>query len=849
MIINKNKFTPEQIKAINAEGDLIVVSANAGSGKTSVLVERVINKLLNKHKLKDFLIVTFTNAAADEMKERTKNRILEESTKNVNILSELENLDSAFICTIDSFCMYVVRKNMGQIGIFGNSKQEFFPASLGKKTMENHYNISNSEFKIAESPEKYSTKLPYNFNYDFKIADEKDIETIRFEAINLIFEEIYKNNDPELIKFINNFSGEVNEDKIIKFIHKWLDFSANIADINEYIKNSIKNFEIPFEDTKIYKFLIQYIKNQIEFIIDLLKQAIKICELNDELKEKYISTFETNCLNLKNILKDCDLFDIIQKIKKFNFEKLRPAKQCEEKEKIKKILDKCKKIMNNFKKISLNNNFELKNTAKIFLYICKQIDKKIYEIKLKKNIFEFSDIEKIAYQILKNKKLKINFEEIIIDEFQDINDIQNKIFNLITKKMFIVGDYKQSIYGFRGAEPEIFELKKRKVGCKNINLTKNFRSRKEILDFINNYFEKHMTKYISEIEYNKNEKLICGANFIDKGDNCIEIIENIFDNSENKEEIKCDFICNKIKFMINNKFKINKNGEKIDVNLSDFCIMCRNFSKYSKILFDKFKINNIKFKTNDASDFLNSQETKFLIAMLRVLDNRYSEIALTEAMLNDFFGFEICEILTIKQKYNNLNLYNSIKKYSETSDFLSQKCIHLIKYLDNLNKNNLNKIVIDLIYDLENKFGRNVYYDKFLQMTNEFIKNNNVINIENLIDYILNNKNFDVLNNFNHEDAVLITSVHKAKGKEFPVCFLLDSSSKNIDNSLIFDLNLGIALKIRENNSMLENSNIFWSGAQIYKKYKEKSEELRVLYVALTRAKEKLFIISDNFEK
>ncbi|MBR0183917.1 MAG: UvrD-helicase domain-containing protein, partial [Clostridia bacterium] len=761
MNINKKKFTPEQIKAINAEGDLIVVSANAGSGKTSVLVERIVNKLLSKHKLKDFLIVTFTNAAADEMKERIKNRILEESAKNVSILSELENLDSAFICTIDSFCMYVVRKNISQIGTFGNSKQEFFPAMLGKKTMGNPYNISNP---------------------DFKIADEKDIETIRFEAINLIFEEIYKNNDPELIKFINNFSGEVNEDKIIKFIHKWLDFSANIADINEYIGNSIKNFEIPFEDTKIYKFLIQYIKNQIEFIIDLLKQAIKICELNDELKEKYISTFETNCLNLKNILKDCDLFDIIQKIKKFNFEKLRPAKQCEEKEKIKKILDKCKKIINNFKEISLNNNFELKNTAKIFLYICKQIDKKIYEIKLKKNIFEFSDIEKIAYQILKNKKLEINFKEIIIDEFQDINDIQNKIFDLIAKKMFIVGDYKQSIYGFRGAEPEIFELKKRKVGCKNINLTKNFRSRKEILDFINNYFEKHMTKYISEIEYNKNEKLICGANFIDKDSNCIEIVKNIYNNNENKEEKECDFICNKIKLMISDNFKINKNGEKVDIKLSDFCIMCRNFSKYSKILFDKFKINNIKFKTNDASDFLNSQETKFLIAMLRVLDNRYSEIALTEVILNDFFGFEICEILTIKQKYNNLNLYNSIKKYSETSDFLSQKCIHLIKYLNNLNKNNLYKIIIDLIYDLENKFGRNVYYDKFLQMTNEFIKNNNVINIENLIDYILNNKNFDVLNNFNHEDAVLITSVHKAKGKEFPVCFLLDSSSKNIDN-------------------------------------------------------------------
>ena len=800
MKINKNKFTQEQLEAISAEGDLIVVSANAGSGKTSVLVERVINKLLNKYKLKDFLIVTFTNAAANEMKERIKNRILEESTRNINILSELENLDDAFICTIDSFCMNIFRRNAYQFGIAR----------------------------------------------DFKIADEQDIKNIRFEAINSVFEEIYKNNDSELIKFISNFSSEVNEDKVIKFINKWLDFSANIADINKYIENSLKNFEIPFEDTKICKFLTKYIKNQIEFIINLLKQAIEICEFNNALKEKYIPAIVTSYFNLENILKKYDLLDIIQEIKKFNFEKLKPVKQCEEKEEIKKILDKCKKIINKLKEISVNkNNFEIKNIIENFLFICKQAEKKIHEIKLKKNIFEFSDIERFAYQILKDKKIKINFEEIIIDEFQDINNIQDKIFELISKKMFIVGDYKQSIYSFRGAEPEIFELKKQKNNCKNI--TKNFRSRKEILDFINNYFEQNMTEYTSEIEYSKNEKLIYGANFIDKDNNCIEIINNIYNNNKNKEEKECEFICNKIKSMINNKFKINKNGELKNLNLSDICIMCRNFSKYSRILFEKFKINNIKFKTNDAGDFLDSRETKFLIAMLKVLDNKYSEIALTEVMLSEFFDFKIHEILIIRQEYNNLNLYNSVQKYSKLNNFISKKCEYFIKYLDNLDKRNLYKTIINLIYDLENKFGNNIYYDEFLQITNEFIKNNDIINLENLINYILNNKNFDCLNNFNHEDAVLITSIHKSKGKEFPVCFLLGGSSKNLDNSIIFDINLGISLKIRENNSIIENSNIFFDSLEIYKKYKKKSEKLRILYVAFTRAKEKLFIISDNF--
>ena len=801
MKINEKKFTQEQLEAINAEGSLIVVSASAGSGKTSVLVERVIKKILDKYKLKDFLIVTFTNVAANEMKERIKNRILEESTRNINILSELKNLDNAFICTIDSFCMYLVKQNLGIT------------------------HISN----------------------DFKIANEQDIKIIRSEAISSVFEEIYKNNNYELINFINNFSKEINESQIIKLINTWLDFSANIADTNEYIENSLKNFEIPFENTKVYEFLKKYLKTQIEFVINLLKKAVEICEFNEELKKKYIPAIKNNCLELDLICQNNNLIDIIQKIKKFNFEKLKPTKQCEEKDKVKSILDNCKRIISKFQKISTEeNNFIQKSIIKNFLFICQQVDKKIHEIKFKKNIFEFSDIEKMAYRILKNKKLKINFKEIIIDEFQDINDIQNKIFDLIAQKMFIVGDYKQSIYGFRGADPEIFELKKKKNNCINIKLTKNFRSKKSILDFINTYFEKNMTKYTNEIEYIKNEKLIYGANFFDKNDNCVEIINDIYDDSTNKEDKECDFICDKIKFMINSRFKVNKNGELKNINLSDICIMCRNFNKYSKILFEKFRANNIKFKTNDASDFLNSQETKFLISILEILDNKHSEVPLTEVILNDFFDFKIHEILKIKQSFNNLNLYNSIEEYSKLNNFISKKCIYFIEYLDNLAKNDLYKIIIELIYDLENKFGKNIYYDEFLQITNEFINNNDIINIKNFIDYILNSKNFNFLEDFNHEDAVLITSIHKAKGKEFPVCFLLGGLSRNFDNNIIFDSNLGIGLKIRENNSMLENSSIFFDGIEFYKKYKETSEKLRVLYVAFTRAKEKLFILSDN---
>ena len=324
-------------------------------------------------------------------------------------------------------------------------------------------------------------------------------------------------------------------------------------------------------------------------------------------------------------------------------------------------------------------------------------------------------------------------------------------------------------------------------------------------------------------------------------------VDNNNNICENKEEKECELICDKIKYIINNKFKINKNNKKVDANLSDICVMCRNFNKYSKILFEKFKNNNINFKTSDANDFLNSCEIEFLINMLQVLDNKYSEIILINIMLHDFFGFKIEEILKIKQKYNNLNLYNSVKKYCNinNNNNILKKCIFFIKYLDKFKEKNLCEIIINLIYDLENKFGKNIYYDKFLQILNLFINNNNIINIENFIDYILNNKNFNFLEDFEYKNAVLITSIHKAKGKEFPICFLLGGSPKNSDNNIIFDLNLGVALKTKTKNNLCESSNIFRDIIEIHKKYKEKSEELRILYVAFTRAKEKLFIISD----
>lgn len=808
-----NKFTEEQMKAISADGNLIVVSAAAGSGKTSVLVERVIKKLLKGLSLANLLIVTFTNAAAKEMKDRIKSRILENIDKHPELANELLLLDDSLICTIDSFCLRVVKIKADYLGISTN----------------------------------------------FRIMSQYESDILKYKAISLAIEKVYESKNKDFIEVIDLLSGEGNEDKFIDIMKSWINFSSTLGNVNQFIEKSLKNFEVPFFKTEMNNFLRDYIIQEINYAISFLEIAIDLSSKDDELSKKYLPYIKSNYFQLKKISRIKKTFEILEHLGSFKFLKLKPVKSSENKHEVKNILDICKKIIIKLKKISINEERKyLKRVMSNFFEISAMVFEFLRDMKMKNNCFDFCDMEKMALNVLQNKdnveELCVYFEEIMIDEYQDVNDIQDKIFSSMGKKMFLVGDYKQSIYGFRGSLPEIFEQKKKSKNCVNIILDKNFRSKRNIINFINSCFRNLMTNQTNLIDYNSNEELKYGANYEDSDEkSCVSLFVLNSQETENNVRYESEFVAKKIKSLLESGTKVFDKGQVRDAKLSDFCVLTRNFNKYSNALFEEFKKNGINFKSGDESDFLECKETKFLISVLKIIENPTQDIYFTAASINPFFGFSIWELLKIRLKFPDLKLYYAAKIYSESfDDSTAKKCACIVNFLDKFLKiyktSSLMNLVVNLIGEVKNKIGEydSLNFEKFIYILNQFYKSAEIYNITKFLDYIIYGQFQVDLDNFDNRDSVFITSIHKAKGKEFPICFLCGCSSYFVNESseIAFDSKFGASLKSRRLNNILEYSNIFRDSMNLYLKHQTISEELRILYVAMTRAKEKLYITS-----
>ena len=793
------KITDNQNKAINSTSKLTLVSSSAGTGKTFVLVERVIRNILNGISLKNMLIVTFTNAAAKEIRERIKKRLIQESNKNSVFLKEYMTIDESLICTIDDFCINIMRKY-----------------------------ISGTNFRILS---EYET-LELNKN-----------------SIYSSIEDVYKKNDKNLINMIEFFDSSNNQEKFIEILESWIYFSKNLYSSNDFINKSIENFKSNSENSKFVCFIKEYILKKIKHVLEIMKLILEDTSKDEELKEKYYPSIIIDFKKMEEILNSEKLNAVIQKIKLFEFTKLKPAKKSYKKEYIKTKLQICKNEISKLQKVSSHQETELsKKILESFFKIAKDVNDKIQKAKEERNIFEFFDIEKKVLSFLKIKEnLEIfkDLEEVIVDEYQDVNNIQDEIFNLIGKSKFLVGDYKQSIYKFRGALPEIFESKKKEESCLTINLDVNFRSRKQILNFVNDCFCNLMSNQTNLIEYEGNEELKYGANYVDKNEQYIRFFAVDVDENRTFEESECDFIAKKIKSLIENKIQVFDSENFRNAKLSDFCVLFRNFSKYSNYIFKSFNKYGIKFKTNDLSDFINCYETNFIISILKIIDNPTLDIPFTFIVLSDFFGFTYGDLSNIKNLTLCTNLYYDFKECSLLNFNFSEKCKFVVNYIENLRKeymrNSLMSVCIKIIYDMKKRTEVNEFNtQKFIYILNEFYHSEQIINIKNFVNYI-NYGNISSIENFDNRDAVLITSIHKSKGKEFPICFLGGTSSNfvNEDDIIMFDLNLGTAFNTHESDG-----NMFKDSMNIYSKYQSRSEELRVLYVGLTRAKEYIFITS-----
>ena len=878
------KWTDEQKQAIYEKNTNILVAAAAGSGKTAVLVERIINKIINDNvDIDKLLVVTFTNAAASEMKQRVLDAIykkLNENPENENLQKQILLLNKANICTIDSFCLDVVRNN-------------FF------------------ELK--------------NVSPNFRIADTAEIDILEQEVIEDIFEQKYDNQDKDFLELINTYTSYKDDSplkdlilKIVKaissmpFPEKWLDEHIEMVNLENRLEDD-------FSNTPWGHILLEDIEEEITDDLEILKNLKK--ELQDQLDLEKVQIVIGQDINNLEILKaNINNWDkAFTTFQTMTFEKWpRINANNEFKEEAKEIRDSVKKKFKaKLEKILLSDSKQSNLDIYDMYKILKKLQNLILEFKLQfskkkqeKNIVDFSDIEHFALEILLKeddnnnlvktdvaKRYQEKFVEIAIDEYQDSNLVQEYIMTAISngKNLFMVGDVKQSIYKFRQAMPELFLSKyntyKNTITNNDDNLKiqlfKNFRSRENILDFTNLIFQNIMSENLGDVNYNHEEYLNLGATDYKKPEQNLNTEVYLIDTKEKQDEeeqeehyedieLEAKFVAKKIKELIDNKFQVYDRKKECfrDIKYSDIAILLRS-TKQKANIFEQEIINQKMDVFSDTSqEYLDSIEIQTIISLLKIIDNPMQDIPLVTVLRSNIGKFTDNDLVTIRLNDKYDDFYTCLlKSRISVEGELKEKIETFLSNLKMWQEEQEYLALDELIWKIYSDTG---FYNYCGLMPNGNLRQANLRALfERAKQY--EQASFKGLYNFikfidklklgsgdlgsakligENDNVIRIMSIHKSKGLEFPVVFLanvgkqFNMQSLKIDPILLHS-KLGIGMKYINHNIQVE----YDTNAKIAVKNKliqeSISEEMRVLYVALTRAKEKLIItgISKDYEK
>ena len=803
-------WTKEQSDAINFDNNNIIVSAGAGSGKTAVLSERVIRKLKQGVHINELLILTFTNAAAKEMKDRIRKKI-----KDNNLNDELLLLDSSYITTFDSYSLSILKKY--------------------------HYLL--------------------NISKDIKIVDSDLIKYQKEKILDEIFEEYYKCGDNKFVKLIGDFCTK-NDNEIRDYILNLSSKLDLIIDLNNYLDNYICIYYSDEYIDEIIKKLDEIVKIKIDSIKSLLTN------LSYYVDDKYYQKIYDE---LSNIIK-CDNYEDVRLIvnNKLPILKTESEEAKSFKSEIKKELDFLKDFTKNSKEEIKNSIISTKEYVEVIIEIIKQLSDRILEFKTKNELYEFNDVAKLSIRLLKENdevrnEIKTSLNEIMVDEYQDTNDIQEEFISLISNNnVYMVGDIKQSIYRFRNANPNIFKNKYEKYS-KNINgikidLNKNFRSREETLNNINKLFNLLMDSYIGGANYFDSHQMIFGNstyNIEGKTDqnNNFEIYNYDYDKESGftKEEYEIFLIASDIKNKVNNKYKVFDKDTKIirDASYNDFVILLdksKNFTLYKKI----FEYNNIPLsilkdeKIND--EILLTILKNLLVCLVKINKKEYDndfKHSFTSVLRSFIFEYDDKSIfdLYLNNNFYENEVYKKLKEINISSNTVKQIIntlvdkFNIIESLSKIGNINANMTLIEYLLnyvDTKESIGYDI--EKFTYY---------------LIDIIEKKYEIKVSSNISDNNSVKIMTIHKSKGLEYNICYYAGLYEKfninEIKDRFIYDKKYGIITPYY-NNGIGETIYKYLINMDYMKE--EISERIRLFYVALTRAKEKMIILADlNGEK
>ena len=876
-------FTPEQQQVIELHDSNILVSAAAGSGKTAVLVERIIRMICDEAHPVDIdrlLIVTFTNAAAAEMRERIAAGIsdrLMEHPESEHLQRQATLLHNAQITTIDSFSLFLLRNHFNEIGLD--------PA--------------------------------------FRVADEGEIKLLQQDVLGELLEDSFAGGDEAFPKCVEYFCPGGRERVLEQHILNLSRYAASFPWPSDWLLERKADYGAMDVQTLLEsdygQYLYRHVKSMLEGCAEKAGQIKAICETPDG-PYMYGEMVEQEWEQLQALLNCENLEEYAAKVPAVSFGRL-PSKKddsvsVEKRELVKAMRGELKKTLQDIQEkffltplsLAVEQGGACMGPVSTLIDLVLEFDRRMQEKKREKKLVDFSDMEHFALDILLErvqdeqgvrqvhpsavaKEYRAYFHEILIDEYQDSNLVQEYLLWAVSGEeegrynRFMVGDVKQSIYKFRLARPELFlekyetyqsaseEAEGRAENCRRIDLARNFRSRVEVIDVVNEVFSRIMSKEIGGIAYDEAAALYPGAVYPDNPDCVSELLLMEKPHELNGKQAEALAIAQKIKELRAHGLVTDKaTGQLRQATYRDMVILLRTTNGWDEEFKEVLTAEGIPVYITSKTGYFAATEVQTLLQFLRVLDNPRQDIPLYGVMQSVFGGFTEEEIATVRAGHKKMSLYEALVSYasgsaaddgqlirgelvSKVSAFL-EKIEHYraytvympirellqtvvndhdyLNYVTALPAGSKRRANVEMLFTKASDFEKTSYFGLF-----HFIRY-----MEQLEKYDVDFGEADLLDE--HADVVRIMSIHKSKGLEFPITFVAGLGKRfnmqDVNASLLVDMDLGLACDYVDAGRRIRNKTL--RRAVLSRKLREDNlaEELRVLYVALTRAKEKLIL-------
>ncbi len=918
-------FTPDQQRVIDTRNCNILVSAAAGSGKTAVLVERIIQMITDDSNPVDIdrlLIVTFTSAAAAQMRERISKAVsqkLEEYPESEHLQKQASLIHNAQITTIDSFCLFVIRNNFNEIGLD--------PA--------------------------------------FRVADESEVRLLESDVMGKLLEEAHTEPTERFLHFIECYSTGTNEKKIEEAILRLYHFSMSYPFPEQWLTERLEDYQIEdvnaLSDKKWFQSALTYIRTILQECRNRLQQALEIAnsvsgpiQYADNLTSDMILIEKFQRASGYNELHDLFTYSAFTRLSGKKTEGVDPVL----KEMVKAIRDEVKKNIADLKKflfqISVENTLSdmasCQESVEELVSLTLTFKKMLDQLKRDRNVIDFSDMEHFALQILLKRdengkivpgntalELQDYFVEIMIDEYQDSNEVQELLLKCISGEdkgrynRFMVGDVKQSIYKFRLARPEIFMEKYDTYVINDnsshqvrIDLSMNFRSRREVTDATNFICSQLMTASVGNVEYDNRAALYVGASYPEpeqvneKGIYQTELLIATPDSllvqerdtevqKYSEKETEAVMVAERIRQIVG-VFPITDavTGEIRSAKYSDIVILFRATAGWDEDFRRILSEQGIPVHVTSRAGYFETLEIQGIVNFLRVLDNPLQDIPLFGVLKLPFFDFTETDITCIRcfardfmeqedntdKKRRKLFLYEQVQLYYNQVYQLEMTATDQKYEKEIRSENSVSRAKLERFFKMITEYRKRVAYTPIEELLQQLIADTaydafvgsmpggdqRMANIELLLEKAgtFQNTSFYGLFHFiryletmqeqdvdfgeanildENADVVRIMTIHKSKGLEFPICFVCGLSKQfnqmDMRKSILMDVELGVGVDYIDPTLRLKRKTMRKNVVVQRMKEDTRGEDLRVLYVALTRAKEKLILTGyvNDFDK